>query len=125
MIRLSILVIALLLTIGFIGGYVFNNRQNDSTADIPSSREITADKLSNHSSPESCWTILGGVVYDATNILNKYPVLEEKASLLCGKDGSSLLTIQKFVSNQLDNETIAKINEEIKKNVVGILAPNN
>jgi cytochrome b involved in lipid metabolism len=122
MIKFAFLGVFIVLIIGFVGGYLYSNQsKNDSEA--PTSKEINPEILINHSNVESCWTILGGVVYDATNIIKKYPALEDKVAQICGKDSTTLLTIQKFVSNTLDNETISKINDEIKRNVVGVLAP--
>jgi cytochrome b involved in lipid metabolism len=50
--------------------------------------KITLSQVSEHSSQESCWTIVDGKVYDVTGFASKHPGGPDKIHALCGKDGS-------------------------------------
>jgi cytochrome b involved in lipid metabolism len=51
---------------------------------------FTMADLSSHSSRESCYSVVNGLVYDLTNFIDKHPGGEKPVLSICGKDGSSL-----------------------------------
>lgn len=57
-------------------------------------RVITADEVAQHSTPEDCWTIVNGEVYDLTSFVGKHPGGRSAISQICGTDGTALFTGQ-------------------------------
>ncbi len=54
----------------------------------PVAGTITAAEVSQHATPDDCWTIIDGAVYDMTAFLNKHPGGSDAISGLCGRDGT-------------------------------------
>jgi len=50
---------------------------------------LTKDEVSKHSSADSCWTIINGVVYEITSYVSQHPGGTEILRA-CGIDGTSL-----------------------------------
>lgn len=49
---------------------------------------LTATVVSQHSSPDDCWTIIDGTVYDMTPFLERHPGGATAIEGLCGTDGT-------------------------------------
>lgn len=52
-------------------------------------RSFTAADVAKHGTASSCWTIVGGGVYDITRFISKHPGGRSAVMALCGKDGSA------------------------------------
>jgi len=52
-------------------------------------RSFTAADVAKHGTSSSCWTIVGGGVYDITPFIAKHPGGRSAVTTLCGKDGSA------------------------------------
>ncbi len=69
-----------------------------TTAPAPTSAPAPAPKpsgytladVANHADATSCWSAIGGNVYDLTGWVGKHPGGEKNILRLCGKDGTSL-----------------------------------
>ncbi len=57
---------------------------------VPRVTQYTLAQVAIHNSKASCWTTIGGSVYDITAYVPKHPGGEKKILQVCGKDGSSL-----------------------------------
>lgn len=55
---------------------------------------ITADEVALRSTPEDCWTIVNGAVYDLTSFVGRHPGGRSAISQICGADGTELFTGQ-------------------------------
>lgn len=55
----------------------------------PPAGTITAAEVSQHSTPDDCWTIIDGAVYDMTPFLNQHPGGSAAIAGLCGGDGTA------------------------------------
>jgi len=55
----------------------------------PAAGTITAAEVSQHVSPDDCWTIIDGSVYDMTPFLNRHPGGSAAIAGLCGGDGTA------------------------------------
>ncbi len=63
---------------------------SEPVSDTPSVTAYTLAQVAAHNSKASCWTTIGGSVYDITAYVPKHPGGEKKILQVCGKDGSSL-----------------------------------
>ncbi len=61
-----------------------------ATEPIPTPSEYTLSDIAKHATKTSCWTIIGGGVYDITAYVTRHPGGERNVLKICGKDGSSL-----------------------------------
>jgi uncharacterized membrane protein len=55
----------------------------------PAVGTITAAEVSQHATPDDCWTIIDGTVYDMTPFLNRHPGGSDAIAGLCGGDGTA------------------------------------
>lgn len=55
----------------------------------PAAGTITASEVSQHATPDDCWTIIDGAVYDMTPFLNRHPGGSAAIAGLCGGDGTA------------------------------------
>jgi uncharacterized membrane protein len=55
----------------------------------PVAGTITAAEVSQHVTPDDCWTIIDGAVYDMTPFLNQHPGGSAAIAGLCGGDGTA------------------------------------
>jgi uncharacterized membrane protein len=55
----------------------------------PTAGTITAAEVSEHATPDDCWTIIDGAVYDMTPFLNRHPGGSDAIAGLCGGDGTA------------------------------------
>lgn len=55
----------------------------DSAADA-----LTSSVVSQHSTPDDCWTIIDGTVYDMTPFMERHPGGASAIEALCGTDGT-------------------------------------
>jgi|LakMenEpi03Aug12_release.lakeMendotaPanAssembly.Ray.scaffolds.fasta_scaffold69494_2 uncharacterized membrane protein len=55
----------------------------------PAAGTITAAEVSEHATPDDCWTIIDGAVYDMTPFLNRHPGGSGAIAKLCGGDGTA------------------------------------
>jgi uncharacterized membrane protein len=55
----------------------------------PPAGTITAAEVSQHVTPDDCWTIIDGAVYDMTPFLNQHPGGSAAIAGLCGGDGTA------------------------------------
>lgn len=56
----------------------------------PAPSGYTLAQVAAHATKESCWTTIGGSVYDITPYVPRHPGGEKNILKVCGKDGSSL-----------------------------------
>ncbi len=67
--------------------------ENSYTNTIPVSKATNASytlaQVQTHSDSSSCWTIIGGNVYDLTAWINSHPGGPEAILSICGKDGTA------------------------------------
>jgi len=57
-------------------------------------KNITFAEVSEHGSPESCWSIINGGVYDLTAWAEEHPGGAQGVLSLCGTDGSAAFNRQ-------------------------------
>lgn len=55
--------------------------------------ELTADDVAQHDTPDDCWTIINGGVYEITDYIKQHPG-GSVITQACGKDGSRLFNTQ-------------------------------
>jgi hypothetical protein len=55
----------------------------------PAPGTLTAAEVSRHATPDDCWTIIDGGVYDMTPFLNQHPGGSNAIIGLCGHDGTA------------------------------------
>lgn len=55
-----------------------------------SDRLITQDEVALHRTPDDCWTIVNGAVYDLTSFVGRHPGGRSAISQICGGDGTSV-----------------------------------
>lgn len=55
----------------------------------PVAGAILAAEVSQHATPDDCWTIIDGSVYDMTPFLNRHPGGSTAIAGLCGSDGTA------------------------------------
>ena len=63
---------------------------DDAPADASSLRAVGAEELAAHSSRESCWVALHGVVYDFTSFVDEHPAGADSILQLGGTDGTAM-----------------------------------
>ena len=100
-----------------------SQKANDSIPQSPPSVVINAAELSNHSAAADCWVVLGGVVYNASTVINNYPQYSNAISGVCGKDGYSVFVDQKYSQSVIDQKDIPKLKLELTANKIGVIAP--
>ena len=108
----KISIVALLLVLAIAGSsYVFIN-QDSATDDTDQSmttpdpvpgeqplQDYSAQEVAKHDRPDSCWTIIDGMVYDITSYIPNHPAGDEILRA-CGKDGSSLFNQRQTADGQ-------------------------
>jgi len=63
------------------------------TIDEPEpTREITLDEVAVHNTPEDCWTVVDGSVYDLSNFVSSHPGGQAAIQKICGIDGTETFT---------------------------------
>lgn len=55
----------------------------------PNAGAITATEVGTHSTPDDCWTIIDGNVYDMTPFIARHPGGSAAIAGLCGRDGTA------------------------------------
>ncbi len=100
-----------------------SQKANDSIPQSPPSVVINAAELSNHSAAADCWVVLGGVVYNASTVINNYPQYSNAISGVCGKDGYSVFVDQKYNQSAINQKDIQKLKSELTTNKIGVIAP--
>lgn len=60
-----------------------------ATATDPTAGTITSADVFQHATPDDCWTIIDGAVYDMTPFLNQHPGGSTAIAGLCGVDGTA------------------------------------
>ncbi len=70
--------------------------QNSPTqsAQTPVGTSFTTADVGQHSTDQSCWTMVNGSVYDLTSYINQHPGGPDQILSICGGDGSSLFASQ-------------------------------
>ena len=58
----------------------------------PAAGSYTMSQVTTHNSASSCWSVVGGVVYDLTPWVSKHPGGTEAILSICGKDGTAAFT---------------------------------
>lgn len=118
-----IVVIALIIIFGL--WFVFadqNKVDQDKTLSVDAV-EIDLSALELNNTTDSCWTALGGSVYDATPVIAKNPEYAMHLAKACGTDGTDVYTIKKFGNQELSDEILTKLSNQLKENRLGVLAP--
>jgi cytochrome b involved in lipid metabolism len=62
---------------------------NPASAAASASASYTASDVSKHATPDDCWLIVDGGVYDVTSFVSKHPGGSDKIAAFCGKDASA------------------------------------
>jgi hypothetical protein len=57
-------------------------------------QQISRDDVAQHSTPEDCWTIVNGEVFDLTPFISRHPGGRSAISQICGRDGTELFSGQ-------------------------------
>ena len=60
-----------------------------ATATDPTAGTITSADVIQHATPDDCWTIIDGAVYDMTPFLNQHPGGSAAIAGICGVDGTA------------------------------------
>jgi cytochrome b involved in lipid metabolism len=60
----------------------------------PTTPAYTLSQIMEHSTKESCWTVIRGKVYDLTPYVSRHPGGERNILKLCGKEGTELFADQ-------------------------------
>ncbi|MGD9755171.1 MAG: cytochrome b5 domain-containing protein, partial [Acidimicrobiia bacterium] len=51
---------------------------------------LSMDEVRRHATPEDCWTVVDGTVYDMTSFIERHPAgASDIVEYLCGKDGTA------------------------------------
>ncbi|XBW34914.1 hypothetical protein QEN19_000478 [Hanseniaspora menglaensis] len=77
---------------------------------------ISLEEFTKHSTPEDCWVIINGIVYDLTEFISKHPGGPDIINANCGKD-VSLLFNPIHASDLIDKYIMSK-------DIKGIIDPN-
>lgn len=64
--------------------------ENPGTTDSGTSGGITMAVVATHNTASSCWTVIGGNVYDLTSWISQHPGGARAITQLCGTDGTAL-----------------------------------
>lgn len=68
---------------------VWESKYQSSKVPIALSQsKITMDEVAQHATPDDCWTVIDGHVYDMTSFLGRHPAGERAIERLCGRDGT-------------------------------------
>jgi uncharacterized membrane protein len=65
------------------------SQSSTATPTDPNSGAMTATEVGKHSTPDDCWTIIDGNVYDMTPFIARHPGGSSAIAGLCGRDGTS------------------------------------
>lgn len=69
---------------------VWESKYASSKVPIALSQDkFTIDEVRKHASPEDCWTVIDGYVYEMTSFINRHPAGSRAILRLCGRDGSN------------------------------------
>lgn len=60
----------------------------------PAPTGITKAEVSAHASADSCWSVIGGSVYDLTSYITRHPGGKSAILGICGKDGTRMFESQ-------------------------------
>lgn len=118
------IVLIILTAIGLVV-LVLGNRKQIDPDDVlgQNAKEIALSDVQKNNSVKSCWTIVGGNVYDATGVIAANNDLQATLVKACGGDGTDYYTIKKFSKQELTNEQINKLFNQLQQKRVGIIAP--
>ncbi len=91
------IIIAIIVILGIAGGYKYVNDKKEAGADTLSPKvnissttpKYTLADIAKHSTGSSCWTAVGGYVYDLTSFVSSHPGGDDILKA-CGKDGTEL-----------------------------------
>lgn len=74
------------------GGQIVPPVSTPTTAPAPTGTTsgITMTVVAQHGTRTSCWSAIGGSVYDLTSWIPSHPGGEQAILMICGKDGTSL-----------------------------------
>ncbi|MGJ9373781.1 cytochrome b5 domain-containing protein [Nesterenkonia sp. CF4.4] len=70
---------------------------DDSEAEgepAPSDEVLTMDQVEENDSPDSCWTVMNGTVYDLTDWIDNHPGGANRIEGLCGTDAAEAFDAQ-------------------------------
>jgi cytochrome b involved in lipid metabolism len=87
------------------------------------SKEIALSEVQKNNTASSCWTIVGGNVYDATSLIAKNKPIEQTLATACGADGTKVYTILKYEKQNLTNQQISELFNQLQTSRIGIIAP--
>lgn len=77
----------LIVSLILIGSAAYTNSLAGPSSTITHS--VTRAELEKHSTPENCWILIEGNVYDITQYISKHPTPDSVLTNLCGKDGTA------------------------------------
>jgi len=64
------------------------SQSSTATPTDPNAGGITETEVGKHSTPDDCWTIIDGNVYDMTTFIARHPGGSSAIAGLCGRDGT-------------------------------------
>ena len=70
------------------------NTKTASPTTTTTTTSYTLSTVANHNSATSCWTTIGGNVYNLTSWINQHPGGRQAILSLCGKDGTQAFNNQ-------------------------------
>ena len=65
------------------------SQSSTATPTDPNAGAMTATEVGKHSTPDDCWTIIDGNVYDMTPFIARHPGGSAAIAGLCGRDGTA------------------------------------
>lgn len=86
-------------------------------------KEISINEVANHNSPNDCWVYIGGQVFNATAVIAQNESQKSILSSVCGGDGTSIYTVQKYSEQELSRTDILKLREQLNSYQIGLLTP--
>lgn len=123
--RIIVVITILGLIIGSTTAYLLM-KKSESRQDIPLpslQKEITLADMQNHANETSCWTYIGGQVFDATTVIRDFPDYKTILLSTCGTDGSDVFVVKKYETQQLTKETLTQLRQALNNHQIGLLIP--
>ena len=122
---LIIFIICAVSIIGAIGVVHMLKSSNSSSGEdvpegMPTQREISIEEIKKHNSASDCWTIIGGMVFDASNVIASNAAYTDYLIKACGTNGTAIYTVQKYSEQPLERQTIVQLREQLGKYQLGM-----
>ena len=100
-----------------------SSQPNDAeVTSLPTQREIAISEIAMRNTATDCWTYIGGMVFDATKVIDANTQYANFLVQACGADGSSVYTVLKYSDQPVDRQTIVQLREQLGEHQVGLLS---